>query len=111
MVEIWRWPVAAIPAKPSRESKGGQYAQWIAELREINSLISGYGRPAIQACVKPCASLTVSHPSAIKWALPGEIGKLSKPATSPAPLDTPLTRAEGTFVPGPRPPRRSQPSA
>ncbi len=77
MVEIWRWPVAAIPSKPEKGGKGGQYAQWINELREINRLIDGHGRPALQACVKPCSQITVSHPAAITWALPGVIGQLS----------------------------------
>jgi len=67
---------------PERGNKGGQYAQWINELREINRLIDGHGRPALQACVKPCAQITISHPAAITWALPGVIGQLSAPKES-----------------------------
>lgn len=88
MVEIWRWPVAAIPEKPEKGGKGGTYAQWIVELRDINRLIDGYGRRALDACVKPCAQITVSHPAAITWALPGVIGQLAVRAESALPQES-----------------------
>ncbi|MDD2922171.1 MAG: hypothetical protein PHQ36_07780 [Anaerolineales bacterium] len=114
-VEIWRWPLSAIPSKPTRGGKGGEYALWINEIREIDNLIAGFGKEALLACVEPCAPLSVSHPLAIKWALPGEVGKLSiqseKKRTVWTGLDTPFARAVEDYVPSPRPPRPQQPAA
>lgn len=80
MIEIWHWPLAAVPAKPIKGGKGGEFAQWIHELRDINRLIAGFGKEALLAVVKPCEKLSISHPAAITWALPGEVGKLSAKA-------------------------------
>jgi hypothetical protein len=105
LAEIFSWPIAAIPARPLRSNQGGKYAQWILELREMNEVITGHGKPALEAAAKVSENLSISHPAMLNWCLPAEVGKLSKKRASekreftPAVVDTPLTRALATFVP------------
>jgi hypothetical protein len=77
-VDVYGLLPSAVPAKPTRGSKGGDYALWINELREINNVLEGFGRKGIEATRHPCANLSVSHPGAIMWCLPAEIGKLAQ---------------------------------
>lgn len=77
-VDVYGLLPSAIPAKPTRGSKGGDYALWINELREINNVLEGFGHKGIEATRHPCANLSVSHPGAIMWCLPAEIGKLAQ---------------------------------
>jgi len=80
LAEIYRWPAGSIPAKPRGNSKGGSYAQWINEARTINQIISGFGREALESTYTPCKKLSISHPGAVLWCLPAEVGKLSQRA-------------------------------
>jgi hypothetical protein len=99
LTELYFWPVGAIPGKP-RSGKGGQYAAWINELRNINQIIGGYGKEALEATTAPCAGLSISRPAGITWCLAGEIGKIAKrEQRKPAVVDTPLTRTLENFVP------------
>ena len=78
LAELYNWPAAAIPPRPSRGGKGGQYAQWINEARAINQVVAGHGRAALEATKTPCKDLSISHPGAVTWCLAGEIGKLAE---------------------------------
>ncbi len=78
LAEIYAWPAASIPERPARGGKGGHYAQWINETRQINQIIIGHGRVALEATKTPCKNISISHPGAILWCLPGEVGKLSQ---------------------------------
>lgn len=75
-VDVYELLPSAIPAKP-RGSKGGDFALWINELREINGVLEGFGRSGIEATRHPCKNLSVSHPGAIMWCLPAEVGKIA----------------------------------
>jgi hypothetical protein len=77
-VDVYGLLPSAVPAKPERGKKGGDYALWINELREIKSVLEGFGRRGIEVTRHPCANLSVSHPGAIMWCLPAEIGKLAQ---------------------------------
>jgi hypothetical protein len=76
LIRLYRWPVGAIP-DPPRNGKGGKYAQWIKELREIDKITAGHGVEALEMSVRACRDITVSHPGAMTWCLAGEVGKLS----------------------------------
>ena len=95
LTEFFSWQSQSIPEKPARESKGGQYALWINEIREINTQAGQFGQDGIRAAAKASKDLTVSHPGAITWAIAGEIGKLVKrdSVSSAQPVSTPYTRA------------------
>jgi hypothetical protein len=110
--ELYFWPVGSIPERP-KSGHGGKYAQWIMELREINGIIAGYGREALEASVAQCDRLSISHPAGITWCLAGEIGKLAKRAKfTPTGVDTALTRQLENFTPRkPAEERRTQASA
>lgn len=86
-VDVYGLLPSAIPVKPMRGDKGGDFALWINELREINNVIEGFGREAIATTALVCANLSISHPGAIMWCLPAEVGKLAKrKTTSPVPV-------------------------
>ena len=98
LVEIFGWLPASIPAKPARGGKGGAYAQWINEIREIDQGVGSFGQDGIRFVANACKDLTVSHPGAITWAIAGEIGKYARKQafvamSAPKPIDTPYTRA------------------
>lgn len=103
-VEVFDLLPSAIPAKPAKSGKGGDYALWINELREITALLEGFGKDAFVAAKKQCERLSISHPGAITWCLPAEVGKLSKRKTSTviAPLNTPFAQAIESPVVKPR---------
>jgi hypothetical protein len=115
-VEVFGWPVGSIPSRPIRGKQGGSYAQWINELRDINQVISGFGKDAIQAVKAPCEKLSISHPAAVMWALPAEVGKLAQrqQRQKQSATNLPYDGALDNFNPGPRPSRESlglQPAA
>lgn len=87
-VDVFGLLPSAIPAKPERGNKGGDYALWINELREINDVLEGFGRNAIAAAKEQCKNLSISHPGAIMWALPAVVGNFAqrKFANPPAPI-------------------------
>lgn len=102
LIELFAWPLAAIPQKPARGGKPGNYGQWVVEIREINALISGHGRAALEAAHAACANLSISHPAGINWCLPAEVGKLSKKAVAqsaqPAPSQFEQVTEKGWHV-------------
>lgn len=95
-VEAFDLLPSAIPERPVRSSKGGDYALWINELREVANVLEGTGRDGIIAAKKQCSDLSISHPGAIMWCLPSEVGKLVKKSAQPATpvhVDTPFARS------------------
>jgi hypothetical protein len=107
LINLLGWQASTIPQKPLRTSSGGSFAQWIKEIREINSQVGDFGERAIRAAVNKSSEITVSHPGAIIWAIGGEVGKLAKQQieeeqkTSRS-IDTPFTRALEEQSPAPR---------
>lgn len=103
LIEQFNWPASVIPEKPARQSKGGAYAQWINEIRELDSMAEDLGQRVIIAASKASKSsdLSISHPSAIKWAIAGEAGKLSKTSEMPVftGVQTPFARSLNNRTP------------
>lgn len=101
LADLFAWPLAAIPAKPARGGKGGEYAQWINEIRDINEVMAGHGRAALEAAKFACSNLSISHPAGIRWCLPAEVGKIIRHRQSqPAPIaETPLSQALRNYQP------------
>ncbi len=101
LVELFGWPLAAIPTKPARGGKGGEFAQWINEIRDINDVITGHGRAALEAAKLVCANLSISHPAGIRWCLPAEVGKLNhRRQNQPAPVsETTLSKTLRNYQP------------
>jgi hypothetical protein len=112
LADLWGWP--EIPTRPVRGGKGGAYAQWILELREINGLIAGHGREALEATHRAWkkSGFTVAHPGALTKTIFAAVSELNqrkaraKPADSKAWwVETGLYDADGNLVPPtPRPP-------
>jgi hypothetical protein len=94
LVDIYKWPVAAIPDK----SKGGKYALWIKDIRHINELIAGYGRRALEATFEPCSKLSPGAPGSIIWSIPGIVGKMTKKQET-AKIETPFSKHMENYVP------------
>lgn len=68
--------------------------------------MENFGRDALVAVRKVCKDLSISHPGAIMWALPAEVGKLaSRKSSTHVPLDTPFARTVDNYIPKPRPTR------
>ena len=115
-VEVFELLPSAIPAKPTRGGKGGDFALWINELREINGVLEGFGKKAMLAVKAVSKNLSISHPGAIMWALPAEVGKLAAKeqrfaeTAEPKQIDTPFTQAlNQPYVVRPRPVISSSP--
>ena len=101
MCELFNWQASAIPSKP-KTNKAGDHGQWINEIREAVSLLSGTGRVGLRAVAKPGKELSISRPSAFKWAIAGEVGKIKRAAvesrTSSAPSALAAALQSGSYV-------------
>ncbi len=78
LAQRFGWGAASIPSLPGRKKRGGHYAQWINEIREVNRQLAGTGEQGLAAAAKACDRITISHPGAITWALAGEVGRLRR---------------------------------
>lgn len=74
LIAQFNWQVSSIPDSSSKS----RFAQWIKEIREVNSQVGAFGQQGVIAACKASKDLTVSHPAGINWAIAGEVGKLAK---------------------------------